>query len=575
LTIHTRISYSGVLKTLRLLGLLATSFLVLSPLRAQDAKFAADNLKYSRDFYSKVHFVAIAKLDFGAGGKAEFKYDRYPNGGPERIQAGDAEFARKDGKTWLRSNDWGETGKPVDAQTSKRLNNWVGLIDARLNGEPASNDPSEGATVMKFLGKEDQSEREEFVFEESKETPKAKSYPHVSFGRYKNAKDQQVLLSEFSGPMRLSAREAKVNVSFSYLVAVQIKDETNAAESPSPTAANRPGSGPLKSASAGNSASLTSPADNESVEDLVNRGIEKGKGGDLDAAIGDFTRAIKVNPKDDAPYYNRAQAKWLKKDAAGAIADYTRAIELGSTNPAAYNNRGNARAENNDRDGAIADYTRAIELKPDYARAYHNRGVTKKEKGDATGAEADFKAAEKLDPELASKRSGTDSKDNRPSGATIVSLLDGKLKLDIPSDFSRDPDDPKDPKTLAKFSGPDAAWGIVLRGTHGLTPDKLDGYLKMRVAEYSKGFKWLPKDSHLQWLKKDIVTIDGRKWADWRYVPMLKGKKDYSHSPVYTRFLTTSYKGQLLEISFTSNLNTTPELQQEIDHIMDSVHLEE
>ena len=98
----------------------------------------------------------------------------------------------------------------------------------------------------------------------------------------------------------------------------------------------------------------------------------------------------------------------------------------------------------------------------------------------------------------------------------------------------------------------------------GLTPDKLDGYLKMRVAEYSKGFNWLPKDSHLQWLKKDIVSIDGRKWADWRYVPMLKGTKDYSHSPVYTRFLTTSYKGQLLEITFTSNLNTEPELKQEI-----------
>jgi hypothetical protein len=155
------------------------------------------------------------------------------------------------------------------------------------------------------------------------------------------------------------------------------------------------------------------------------------------------------------------------------------------------------------------------------------------------------------------------------------SLLDGKLKLDLPSEFSRDPDDPKDPKTVAKFSGPDGAWGGVLRGTHGLTSDKLEDYLKMRVAEYSKSFKWLPKDSHLQWLKKDIVTIDGRKWADWRYVPMLKATKDYSHSPVYTRFLTTSYKGQLLEITFTSNLNTASELKQKIDHMMDSVHLEE
>ena len=164
---------------------------------------------------------------------------------------------------------------------------------------------------------------------------------------------------------------------------------------------------------------------------------------------------------------------------------------------------------------------------------------------------------------------------NNTAARTTVSLLNGKLKLDILSDFSRDPADPKNPKTLAKFSGPDGAWGEVLRGTHGLTPDKLDGYLKMRVAEYSKGFNWLPKDSHLQWLKKNIVTIDGRKWADWRYVPMLKGTKDFSHSPVYTRFLTTSYKGQLLEITFTSNLNTNPDLKKQIDHIMESVHLEE
>src|SRR5207249_3630465 len=314
--------------------------------------------------------------------------------------------------------------------------------------------------------------------------------------------------------------------------------------------------------------------------DLVNFGIEKAQNGDLDGAMADFNRAIELNPKDDAPYYNRAQARRLKNDTAGAIADYTRAIELGSTNPAAYNNRGNARAENKDRDGAIADYTRAIELKPDYARAYYNRAVAKKDKGDANGAAADFKRARQLDPELVSEESVPDSSNNsdgtnNTAARTTVSLLNGKLKLDILSDFSRDPADPKNPKTLAKFSGPDGAWGEVLRGTHGLTLDKLDGYLKMRVAEYSKGFNWLPKDSHLQWLKKNIVTIDGRTWADRRYGPIVSAPKDFSHNPVYTRNLTTSYKGQLLEITFTSNLNTNPELKQEIDHIMGSVHLEE
>ena len=343
---------------------------------------------------------------------------------------------------------------------------------------------------------------------------------------------------------------------------------------------NRDADGTVSYTWAANEKAAKSPspaamASDVSDGDLVNRGIEKAKKGDLDGAIADFDRAAELNPKDDAPYYNRAQAKRLKKDTAGAIADYTRAIDLGSTNPAAYNNRGNARAENKDLDGAIADYTRAIELKPDYARAYYNRAVVKKDKGDTTGAEADFKTAKKLDPELVGEESPADSENNGASGATTVSLLDSKLKLDIPSDFSRDPDDPKEPKTVAKFSGPDGAWGTVLRGMHGLTPDQLEGYLKKRVAEYNKGFKWLPKDSHLQWLKKEIVTIDGRKWADWSFVPIMKGRKDYSHNPVYTRNLTTSYKGQLLEINFTSNLNTDPKIKREIDHIMDSVHLEE
>ena len=366
-----------------------------SALIAQDAKFAAESLKYSRDAYSKVHMVAIAKFSFEQGPDAEFKYDRYPNGGPERIQSGEGvDFARKDGKTWLISDDWGETGQPADVQTSKRLNNWVSVIDGQLNSQ----------APLKFIAKRDAGQRDEFVFEESSKS--RGEHPRFVFSKYKNAKDDSPpILSEFSGPMKLGNHDAKVDTKFSYLIAVKIKDVTEVSPSPASSASPSPSS--------------------------------------------------------------------------------------------------------------------------------------KSENGNT------------------------------------VSLLDGKLKLDIPPDFSRDPDDPKEPKTIAKFLGPDGAWGTVLRGTHGLTPDKLEGYLKMRVSEYNKGFKWLPKDSHLQWLKKDIVTIDGHKWADWSFVPMMKGRKDYSHNPVYTRNLTTSYKGQLLEINFTSNLNTDPKLKKEIDHIMDSVHLEE
>ena len=48
----------------------------------------------------------------------------------------------------------------------------------------------------------------------------------------------------------------------------------------------------------------------------------------------------------------------------------------------------------------------------------------------------------------------------------------------------------------------------------------------------------------------------------------------HSSQSVYSCFLSSSYKCQLLEINFTSNLNTNSELEQEIDDAKYSVHLE-
>ncbi len=379
----------------RLLGTVFAGFVTLTCLHAQDAMKAAESLKYSRETYTKVHLVAITTLDFGKGNVTRFKYDRYPKGGPERVQAGDGEFVRNKSPGWLASNDWGETGKPVDAPTAQRLNNWVGLIDGKLNAEPP----------LEFVTTKSEGEREQFIYQEAKS--RGGNGARFTFGKYMSEKSETLpLLSEISGPTKLGARVATVTVRFSYLVAVNL-----------------------------------------------------------------------VETKDEsAP----AKTPVASTDTAGKSA----------------------------------------------------------------------------------------------TGPT-VRLLDGKLTLVLPPDFSRDPDDPKTPKTLAKFSRASGAWGEVLQGTHGLTPEQLPNYLKKRVTEYSKGFNWLPNDTPLTWLRKDIVTIGSRPWADWRYVPMKKGSKDYRNSPVYTRFLTTSYKGQLLEVTFTTNIDTAPELKQEIDRIMDSVHLEE
>jgi len=535
-----------------------------SIVHGQDPKSGAEDIKYSRDVYSKVHMVVIAKLEFEAPPAAEFQYDRYPNGGAERIKSGDGkEYARKDGKTWLESSDWGDTGQPADAETVRRLNNWVSVIDTLLKSE----------APLKFVTTKDDGARDEFVFEESgKGKRKA---PQWSFGKYKTAtNDKPPILDHFTGPMQLGMHDAKVDIKFSYLIAIKM-NVVEASPSPgasgasaTPTASPAPGQSP----SVGNANPKPSAkADSQSQSngpgaELVDRGIEKGKKGDLNGAIADFDKAIKANPNNANHYINRAYARRLKKDPAGAIADYTRAIEIDPKSADAYYNRGNVKAiDNKDVDGAIADYTLAIEADPKYSHAYYNRAVAKKQRGDAAGADADFKRAAEIDPELA------------PPTVNTITLLDGKFGIDVPSDFERVPDDPKEPKTLAKFAhnGEGGAWGTVLRGTHGLKPEELKAYLDKRVAEYTKGFKWMPKDAHLQWLHKEIVTINGWKWADWSFVPTLKGKQDYRNNPVYTRNLTTSYKGQLLEVNFTTNLTTDPALKDEIDKIIASMHLEE
>lgn len=156
--------------------------------------------------------------------------------------------------------------------------------------------------------------------------------------------------------------------------------------------------------------------------------------------------------------------------------------------------------------------------------------------------------------------------------AQPVTLLDGKLKLDTTDAFALKKAATSSKQSIADFDGGESdAWGAVTRGTHGLQPDGLDTYIKNKVAEYTKGLSWVPK---LNWLKKEIVTIDGRKWADMRYIVPRKNAKDPRDGLMYTRILGTSYDGQLLEIIFTSNTDENPVLKDKIDKVMESVKLE-
>ncbi|PZR73685.1 MAG: hypothetical protein DLM73_10020 [Chthoniobacterales bacterium] len=157
--------------------------------------------------------------------------------------------------------------------------------------------------------------------------------------------------------------------------------------------------------------------------------------------------------------------------------------------------------------------------------------------------------------------------------AEPVSLLGGKLKLETTDTFVAEKKPTSSKQSIADFKARKSdAWGAILRGTHGLQPDGLKGYMDRKVAEYTKGMAWLPR---LDWLKKEIVTIDGRQWADMRYIAPREKAKDPRDGLLYTRILATSYGGQLLEITFTSNTDENPALKDKIDQLMASVKLTE
>jgi len=411
--------------------LVGSSVLAQSTLRAQDTKTLADNLEYSREFYSGVHLSAIAES------APSFAYQRYPDNGPERIQCDAGTFARQHGKPWLRSEDWGESGRPVDQQTARKLDGWVKLVETAFGFAPSE---------VKLIKKSREGVRVEWIFEARTANQKAAPV-RLTFARPLYDKSPNALLHGFEGSLPATGGKAseRVKFSFGYLIAASGFELSEAAwenlETPKELE-NKPtdltkidiGAKPKDAEGFFNRAGARgfNGDMNGAITDLSraielspntadyysDRGLAKLRKRDNDGAVADFTRAIELDPKNAIAYRNRALAKNIKDDADGALADYNRAIELDPKNASAFNNRGNIKKAKGDLDGAIADFNSAIELNDKLAIAYKNRGEAKQAKGDAAGAKEDLKRAGELDPELMSKESVADSSSNRAASAS-------------------------------------------------------------------------------------------------------------------------------------------------------------
>ena len=86
--------------------------------------------------------------------------------------------------------------------------------------------------------------------------------------------------------------------------------------------------------------------------------------GEFDRAIGDYDRAIKIDPARALFYVERGSLFFAKEDMASALADYSKAIELDPKSDAAYLYRGLIKLYGGEADKGLADLTRAAELDP-------------------------------------------------------------------------------------------------------------------------------------------------------------------------------------------------------------------
>jgi tetratricopeptide (TPR) repeat protein len=148
-------------------------------------------------------------------------------------------------------------------------------------------------------------------------------------------------------------------------------------------------------------------AENEARQRAQAMGI---KVEEVDQAIEDYTKALKLNPNDAwiksslaIAYYIRGVAFASKGEHARAIDDYSCAIKYEPNYTYAFNKRCQAYSDVGDFDKAIADCEEMRRLAPDYnisqlPSVYKDRAIAHYEKGDYARAIPDFEKVLEFDP---------------------------------------------------------------------------------------------------------------------------------------------------------------------------------
>lgn len=125
------------------------------------------------------------------------------------------------------------------------------------------------------------------------------------------------------------------------------------------------------------------------TEAYLNRGSAYLSLKEVQKALDDFGKVISLDPKNPEVFYQRGRIYYNQGDAKKAIVDFSKAISLGLKNNPVYYSRGNSYYKSGDYQNAIKDYTKAIELDSTDSEALNNRAMAYDKSGNTKLANQD------------------------------------------------------------------------------------------------------------------------------------------------------------------------------------------
>ena len=197
---------------------------VLVPIfsHGQEPSLAPADLEFTRGVVAKFHFVEWVELHTGPHEVEKFQYDCYPwtpdQTKIERVKRDEGIFVSRQGKPWVRSDDWGATSSRVTPSLLPVLNTDVNVANVVL-APSVDHDASEGGPVWRFIRQEKSKDNvfTYYTYERSREHPYPDgAYPQYTFMKAAHDVDGRLFLRMFFGQLRDGDNRIPVTIRMTY-----------------------------------------------------------------------------------------------------------------------------------------------------------------------------------------------------------------------------------------------------------------------------------------------------------------------------------------------------------------------